>query len=1594
MNKLVILPIKPRMNLVSFQPSFCNEFFTFLYKDCTEITSNTQSLFTLKPARRVFWSRNSQYLALISDNVQVYNVKNGQMVTEINISVEFGYFVNDCLLLFNGKFTLFEMNNNLIGSFYMDFDQISEFNGNFIVSYKQDFTIYNFKKEFPFLISKRNFPVSEMPLWKRFKRIFINKEIIVDSISTNEEYFLYLSQNDLFVHQVKDCDLILKYSHPGMKSATFSSNSTILIYADNDIVTLSIKNVNSSTISLKNLIENPQIIKSQNDKFYFSQNDQIYCFFMVSSTKLFDYYKATRQYEKALDFGSKNNIDLQETLQEYCSFQLLNNEVDFTILNQITDQKWLLDKTTNSILNSPFKLQKLLEFSKSKTENIKKEKLDQEINQIINGNCEKGYNVDLLFYRVKILKILDLIETFEVIYEKYFFENGNQIGDLLRDFIEKDLIDIAAEIASLGKIDALLILFTRHGDYLLPYRLYLLNLLPWSVSMVDFEKIAPRVQDMKPRRKSDWTDSIEIQEFVEMFNDTHHSIYRQDYPEPGHVIQEWYQKRIEHLHELGFVSEALQISKVAINCGFTELTVDSFHLDLLLFIDSGAKIYNLESLKKMEPKNLVLLLLDRMANGKIFSKYIFLICKMHNLNLLYILVEYSLKFPFAIVPILDELLEDEQTNEFVKIDEYIDKCAYEQETFDPDLWNTILKKLKRPGSDGWDNDLSFDKPSLSLHMRVAELFQSHGQLVTLEYCRQLQNVESWNILEKLLRKSIVLRSYSDLEWKSLLDTLLDLEFRDAFGNIKRSDLYALIITLALENHRYKVAQEIFYPNNGVPPLTSDRIEALVLNTAKVFYDNDLVGDKHSGLLKESMYCCGLLKPSANIIKFQNLIEATHFLCHIYHLEWNQELISPIQIRSQTKCHLLLRELLNQHPELHQSKDHIFELAKLLMDSIDNSQRINLLVSLGFGALLSCNFDCSIQYANDIILILEKNQVLPEANRDACSFFESLITSEKYTDYNSKLFLASIMVKISEIATLSHSISFWREQVKMNELRGLNLIQPSSKFDIIQQIEEIVVGDIDYGSLGPFEDIQHDFFKGVGSTLNGDYYLNVENVHTEDKKKIDFYMMQNSLLDARSDQDKISNNYFSIGKLLIHIDISLAITFLIAAKKVSFYFIQNDDEYFEYFQKLENNSTVNLVACYFFAFKAIALLDKSKHHTFLTDCHKAKLENLPEIVVEYFSSIDSSQANINKSLEYSKRFFTELQSTKRLHLRNNLLRLNGTDEILINNDPQYRKRKILELAQTKNEKELKIALELGREDGIPEYKVLESHIRWFFLNLADDSSVKLLRIELLTHIKGDYTTFAGILEKIYPEILKTQSNARLIEFYQLLLNINRMQSVLSDSDKILLENRLIIVQNLDLKGISNEIKIYNLLKSQLDIEIYYEMFELVGLYVGINGFIELMNSWFSFTPIQFFSCEAEYQRKQNFPTKLDHITAEILWRYIQTLEFEQLDRFRIKSAFHDLIPIFKSIDGDIMLPLLKKVVTKEIGMKIPLEVRTLICNSVQKPDKNIAEFYLIINFLEFLQKLSIVDFKSIKSTISEFEMSFESQSKVFKRLKIV
>ncbi|OUM69011.1 hypothetical protein PIROE2DRAFT_38588, partial [Piromyces sp. E2] len=395
-------------------------------------------------------------------------------------------------------------------------------------------------------------------------------------------------------------------------------------------------------------------------KEYVTLIERQYSLFILANTLPIDvfYHRINNlDFTGALELAKRYDLDTDFVYQAQW---LSNNVTEKTIseyLSKIKNNIWVIESCLDRIPLTPEDLLLLIEYGLKLTD-IKNDVLNdplfksKKIRPI--DSIKPNYNCDICFYRLFLLKYLDRLKTYEEIMNLgHTAELKEHFSFEFSKFRDANLVLQAMLYAVDEKFEELRILFNRHTEELLPYRMNILEYIPEAVNPNLYEFLLPEIEntprydiseekEMESGEKKwisnpwritpDWVESNNIKNVIQWEEDVPEdaepfvNIRINEYPASSNTITQWYIDRAHSIEKnTGLIRNALDLIQLGINKNVPNL--ETIYEDLITlsslaydcFSIDGNNIFeiDLETLENLNEQEIVNLFMKETNSERI-----------------------------------------------------------------------------------------------------------------------------------------------------------------------------------------------------------------------------------------------------------------------------------------------------------------------------------------------------------------------------------------------------------------------------------------------------------------------------------------------------------------------------------------------------------------------------------------------------------------------------------------------------------------------------------------------------------------------------------------------------------------------------------------------------------------------------------------------------------------------------------------------------------------------------------------------------------------------------------------------------------------
>ncbi|CAF0986740.1 unnamed protein product [Rotaria sordida] len=509
----------------------------------------------------------------------------------------------------------------------------------------------------------------------------------------------------------------------------------------------------------------------------------------------------------------------------------------------------------------------------------------------------------VLLYRRKLLDEKRKLYLYDDLINKYKIFQQYQ-SNIFEKFREWDYKQIALRSAREGHLKGLRVVLERAIPSISSIDiLSILNEIPEIVPLSEYEDLIPKYSLIEEkefnRKENDWSD-----EFLSPYEETKEEIDQL-------LFIEWYKKRILSFESFGFIENALQLCKHALEIeNFKEFSLfyNNLYLEYLLNKTSDQDL-TLEQIKKMSEEEIIDLILTFKNNS--------------------IQDDIDKRIQQVLLPSMDLI---QQSNEYLK-KVLIKKL---QNNFDiyPIINSLKLKtNFKQNNFDQLIKDLILNVNSINQISICQQLLTLINDKQHLEYI-----IESCRIFIKwslpMIPSEIIRILESDESLSNAIVLLTQSAIKEEMNKINISmgnELYRDLERICRHRLSSQTLSNLFISSL----LKSDSIECfqivrsmllrfhipLIIQAAIDYIDSAKNGQDRSILLAK--HCLDLIDDQSLVVNERNLIESQN-ICDFFHYS-----ITPLEIRRHPNPIQIIPAILNSNPQAYKNTSKLISLSSYL-----------------------------------------------------------------------------------------------------------------------------------------------------------------------------------------------------------------------------------------------------------------------------------------------------------------------------------------------------------------------------------------------------------------------------------------------------------------------------------------------------------------------------------------------------------------------------------------------------------------------------------------------------------------------------------------
>ncbi|CAG8579002.1 9234_t:CDS:2, partial [Dentiscutata heterogama] len=725
--------------------------------------------------------------------------------------------------------------------------------------------------------------------------------------------------------------------------------------------------------------------------------------------------------------------------------------------------------------------------------------------------------------RYYFLKYLDRLSTYERIIEEKTrrdIENGSMdsseenggwitfidysttFADDYAIFRDVHIAAQAMDFAADEFFDGLSILFTRHGNEMLPFRFTILEQIPETADTDDYESFLPRVGSndgaepseclwhQEPWRVYDWVENPILkkqilQEEPEEWDFDGILMKSVPYPASSSYITQWYVDRAHKIDSSsGQVDKALSLVRYGIKKNVKNLETLEEDLHMLsqlvynCYPSSNDKItMTLDEFESLTEDEIIKTFLRQTDEKRIVNDV-----RVYIIPFLKLLperrarkAEFSDKNDKYLHPtdLLYKYILDLSSS-------HLDWCCLLFEASKPTL--TAEERVITS-----DEDLAKTKDkkqlrkiinSLEIHINAAKILARYNNTISLRWF--LQSTKNY-AMQKQLCIQLTRKASNDSEidgehfendneWIQLLEEMkmLQGDGKGVLGEISIEGIYEDFISGLLSCGKFRLAREILLPTDKPRPLEMDKAEKLVINASREFFDNAASGNMNHGYMKMAYECLQILPISDTITSDLEFIEATHILSEKKIGYQPGVPIHPMQLRLSSNRLDFIDRLLSTYEDAYLDPKSIIKLSKKLGYQKNKVAEVKVMAMLADAALRDNNFATAYSTCIDLVNVVKtfasgnksdnKNEELASAKDVTWRICYEIAKQENHQDLEQQMTLMGYALSLCPSDQITDILNLWRKLEEQRSARALetktNLMEKSVSEKIKPAVERV------------------------------------------------------------------------------------------------------------------------------------------------------------------------------------------------------------------------------------------------------------------------------------------------------------------------------------------------------------------------------------------------------------------------------------------------------------------------------------------------------------------------------------------------------------
>ena len=254
------------------------------------------------------------------------------------------------------------------------------------------------------------------------------------------------------------------------------------------------------------------------------------------------------------------------------------------------------------------------------------------------------------------------------------------------------------------------------------------------------------------------------------------------------------------------------------------------------------------------------------------------------------------------------------------------------------------------------------------------------------------------------------------------------------------------------------------------------------------------------------------------------------------------------------------------------------------------------------------------------------------------------------------------------------------------------------------------------------------------------------------------------------------------------------------------------------------------------------------------------------------------------------------------------RIHNVDYERIEIDFEYKKKQILQLARTANEKELSDTIELAVGSGLLESEVLRAHFEWIWDDKHDYMTISTLISRLRPSLIMDWKDYEPSLQNCYAKVCNRENQVMFL-FYNLLLEMDgtvEERRLFTNLDRDQINLRRKIIQDLQQFAIERKVSLKEIGKEPRTLGSFMTYWNMLEEEISIRDFIACLKDWEALKPLRFFANDDS--NFLPFPSTLHNPIARlIIEEYYKDTNWPALPQKSKIGALNNILDVLPLLD---------------------------------------------------------------------------------------